>query len=839
MTNYDLDAGVDGSNIIILFDFPNPDVKRSGNMLGGRSGYALHQLLNQANISVSDCLVTYCHEEFDNKKLMNTKGAFTTHGAEIRDQVANRLNQLSGNIIVPVGPFACAVTTGDHRLKFNRGSLTFNEEIQKKVLPTFTPTSVAFVPADRLMCIWDLRKAKANSHRTDYKPPERTLHINPTVYEVEQFLEYCKMSDNPTIAVDIETLNGAVFCIGFAPSPNVAMCVNFDNRTVEEEIQLWKLCTKLLQDPSVTKIGQNFIFDMWFLAFRHNCFVKGPIEDTMVAHHIVYPDLPKGLGVLTTLHTDEPYYKEEGGYWKGGIGDRTSFLNYNCKDCITTYKVWEKIKLWVANDSPFRDIYRTTLDTYPALIYMMARGIAINHEELANVRQTIDNEIHDIDASLQGVVQEESEDPLLTLNFNSPKQCMNYFYNVLKVKPYLKGGKPTLDDDALTRLAKGTQARPGLYSAQLIQQLRQRAKYSGTYLQIKFDSDKRFRCSYNPRGTKTGRLSSSKTVFGTGMNHQNLPLEFRSFMVPDQGKIFIEMDKRQSEWVITAYLCGDKNMIDILANNQDPHVSTARLITGLPDHVIKAEDKAIAKTTNPEEIKRTRELLLIDGTPFLDFVKTHQAFVPRTMSCRQVGKKSNHALNYMMGANRFSMESGLTLEEADRARSLYLSAYSRLPEWWEEVREQLLKNRTVTNIIGQPRKFLGIVDDKLLKDAVAHLPQSISVWIVNQAMTKIYNLDHRAEILSQVHDSLLFQYPYDDPAGLEIFCYQAMDAMEPKLKAVGDGIERNFYVYTDIKIGFDAAKMHDSTFTTVMDDVEKLSKLRKDDEVYRVAEVAV
>ena len=66
-----------------------------------------------------------------------------------------------------------------------------------------------------------------------------------------------------------------------------------------------------------------------------------------------------------------------------------------------------------------------------------------------------------------------------------------------------------------------------------------------------------------------------------------------------------------------------------------------------------------------------------------------------------------------------------------------------------------------------------------------------------------------------------------------------MDAMEPKLKAVGDGIERNFYVYTDIKIGFDAAKMHDSTFTTVMDDVEKLSKLRKDDEVYRVAEVAV
>ena len=93
----------------------------------------------------------------------------------------------------------------------------------------------------------------------------------------------------------------------------------------------------------------------------------------------------------------------------------------------------------------------------------MSRGISINHDELQNVRESIETEIHDIDASLQGVVQEESGDPLLTLNFNSPKQCMNYYYNILKVKPYLKGGKPTMDDDALTRLAKGTQARPGLY----------------------------------------------------------------------------------------------------------------------------------------------------------------------------------------------------------------------------------------------------------------------------------------------------------------------------------------------------------------------------------------
>lgn len=834
--NYD--AGTESAKIIVLFDFPHYDTYRKGNLLAGRSGYALHSLLTQASIPVNECYITACHNVQDNKGLINTKGVLTPKGIELKEELLSRLSDNKANVIVPAGPFACTCLIDDHRVKLNRGSLTYVPSVKCKVLPIQNPSSVAFVPADRLIAIWDLKKAYAESSSSAYTPPKNTMHINPSVSEVENFLTYCRSADNPLVAIDIETLNGAVFCIGFAPNNSTAMCVNFDNRTLEEEVKLWRLCADFLALDSVTKIGQNIIFDIWFLAHRHNCYVANPIEDTMVAHHIVYPDLPKGLGVLTTLHTDEPYYKEEGGYWKGGIGDRTSFLHYNCKDVITTYKVWDKIAKWVAPGTAFHSYYQSVLDMYPALTYMMSRGLHINHEELVNVRKQIDAEIHDIDSSLQGVVQEESGDPLMTLNFNSPKQCTNYYYTVLGIKPYLKGGKPSIDDETLTRLSKGTINRKGLYSAQLIQQLRQRAKYSGTYLQIKFDTDKRFRCSYNPRGTKTGRLSSSKTIFGTGMNHQNLPLEFRSFMVADPNNIFIEMDKRQSEWVITAYLCGDKNMIAVIEENRDPHVSTAELITGLPVNVIEAENKAIDKTTNPEEVKRIRNKLLIDGAPFTDYVMKHDAFVPRTMSCRQIGKKSNHALNYMMGSHRFSMESGLSLTEAERARALYLRAYYSLPEWWNEINEQLHKNRTVVNPAGQPRRFLGTLDDKLLKEAVAHIPQSTSVWIVNSAMSKIYDVEtHRAEILSQVHDSLLFQHSYNELEQIESFCIYAKDALEPKLTVTNDDITRSFYVQTDIKIGFDAAKMYPTTIATIKNDTEKLTKLRNNG--HRPAETSV
>ena len=820
-----LDSGTTDSNIALLLDFPPKDAHRKGDLLSGRAGYTLHQLLNNAGIPINHCYITYCHDVADNKGLINSKGAFSEQGLKIKEEVLERFKDIKCNIIVPLGNFSCAVFTGDHRIKFNRGSLSWNSEVNRKILPTFYPGNIMFQSPERLMSSMDLKKVLDNSKTSHYAEPQHTFHINPSITEVDNFLEYCKKAGTP-VSVDIETLNGFVFCIGFAVDVTTAMCVNFDNRTIEEEIVLWRMCTEFLEDETIPKLGQNLIFDIWFLAFRHRCYVKGYIDDTMVAHHILYPDLPKGLGVLTTLHTDEPYYKEEGGYWKGGIGDRTSFLNYNCKDVITTLKVWLKIKEWIEKPSLFYDIYRTTVDMYPALTFIMSRGLAIDHAELENVREAIIVEIKDLDASLQGVVQEESGDPLLTLNYNSPKQCLNYYYTVLKIKPYLHNGKPTLNDDALIRLAKGTGARTGLYSASLIQQLRQRSKYVNTYLEIKFDEDQRFRCSYNPRGTKTGRLSSSKTIFGTGMNQQNLPQNFKSFIVPDKSKIFIEMDKRQSEWVLTAYISGDKNMIEVLHEQRDPHVSTAKLITGLPDHVITAEDKNLGKTTNPEEIDRIRNEMLIDGTPFIDYVSTHDAFIPRTMSCRQVGKKSNHALNYMMGVNTFSLTSGLSIEESERARSLYLKAYERLPAWWEEVRADLLKNHAVINIVGQPRRFIGTIDDKLLKEAVAHLPQSSSVWVVNQAMSSIYAQEHGAEVLGQVHDSLLFQHSYADLDALEDFCRVAKEALEPQLTSYGDGVERKFYIETDIKVGFDGAKMYDATLSNIKETVENLCKLK-------------
>jgi DNA polymerase I-like protein with 3'-5' exonuclease and polymerase domains len=106
---------------------------------------------------------------------------------------------------------------------------------------------------------------------------------------------------------------------------------------------------------------------------------------------------------------------------------------------------------------------------------------------------------------------------------------MHYFYVTLGHKPYLsKDGEVTCDEKALKRLS-----RKGIVEAEILLHYRKLTKMYGTYFEMQFDEDGRFRCSYNPVGTEQGRISSSKNIFGTGGNGQNLPEEMRELMMAD------------------------------------------------------------------------------------------------------------------------------------------------------------------------------------------------------------------------------------------------------------------------------------------------------------------
>lgn len=476
-------------------------------------------------------------------------------------------------------------------------------------------------------------------------------------------------------------------------------------------------------------------------------------------------------------------------------------LHYNALDCACTLEArnafWSDMK-----SQGYGPAYQMTIDLYEPLMFMMTRGIRVDMSALEETKRDIETR------------KKEAEDEFAkicgpNLNPNSPKQLIQYFYVEKGIQPYLnKDGKITTDDKAMQRLARGTAKRPGLREASLIQTIRGLGKLYSTYLDINFDADSRLRCAYNPRGTKFGRLSSSETVFGTGTNQQNLPQEFKKFLVPDEGYFFLEVDKRQAEWVVVAYLSGDANMLDVIQHERDPHTHTASLMFNVPHEVINLENKLIGMLSDPDEIMERR---------MADKVVQDVAHVlPRTMSGRQCGKKSNHGLNYDEGYRTFALINEVEEREAKRIIELYHSIYPGIRNnFYEFVRRELSRDRTLTNCFGRKIRLLDAWGHELFKAAYSALPQSTVVDSLNKGMIatyydeKITGTRHaNVDLLSQVHDSILFQFPISllkYPEKLMQLVHTIYKNVSPELEYFG----RRFRIATDMKVGMNWSGYHE------------------------------
>lgn len=475
---------------------------------------------------------------------------------------------------------------------------------------------------------------------------------------------------------------------------------------------------------------------------------------------------------------------------------------YSSIDGAVTSWIWDEIAPDLINQG-YEPFYKQTMRLYEPLIYMMTRGVRIDKDALEEVKKETENQIEELQDELNAVVGEP-------LNANSPKQCVAYFYGKLGLPPYKnKSGGLTVDDKALARLA-----RKGVKAAPLVQSIRARRKILGTYLEVVPDSDGRLRSSFNPRGTKNGRLSSSKTIFGTGLNFQNLPTEFKHFIVPDPGHLFLEFDKRQAEWVVSAYASGDPRMIQAIENGDDVHVTTAELITGVSKDLIVKDNKLIGSMTDRDEILRLRRNHLPE-------IFEAARFLPGMFSCRQGGKKSNHALNYKEGYVRFALENEIPETEARVIVNGYRNGYSHLPMWWERTEMDLRMNdRTLTNCFGQKRRFLDEWGHSMLGDAIAYVPQSTVVYVVNDGMINAYE-DHQdfmylIDLLCQVHDSILIQYPIKEFDKMLKMIQEIKRLMDPEMEYSG----RRFHIATDLKISaVNWADMREINLDAANDDV--------------------
>lgn len=272
--------------------------------------------------------------------------------------------------------------------------------------------------------------------------------------------------------------------------------------------------------------------------------------------------------------------------------------------------------------------------------------------------------------------------------------------------------------------------------------------------------------------------------------------------------VLMEFDKAGAEWVVVAFLANDPNMLAVVRSGESPHVATGHLITSASKELIILEDKILDKTTDPDELLRVRSSVP-ELAPLLDL-----PFLPRSMTVRQAGKKSNHGLNYDMKYRRFALENEIPEADAQMMVDLYNTvAYPGVPEWHKRTRDELHANgRVLTNCFGRKSgRLMGEVGHELYAKAYSFVPQSTVGDIVNRAIFAAYESDtsyfRMADLLTQTHDSATYQYPINDILGMATFAVRfayGEEFLNPEL-TYG---EHKFHIGTDLKIGLDWGHMH-------------------------------
>ena len=724
-------CGPEDARIMLVGEAPGANEDQEGIPFSGMAGKLLNTMLSEAGIDRAKCYVT----NVVNRRPEGNDFSLLYDGKEPSDVLKQHIERLrteielvKPNVIICLGNEALLAVTGRSGISKLRGSvLPSSLSPGRKVVATYHPAAVMRFFEWRPVAVMDLARGLRESEFPDIRTRQRTLKVGREFSEVKEALvRLSVLHESTKLAFDIETSERQITAISFSTHADSSLSVPLFWKgaslfTEEEELIIWKLVKEILEGPTL-KIAQNAEFDCLFLWEIYGIRVANLWMDTMLAHHVVYAELEKGLAFLCSMYTDQPYYKDD-----ISSKDHEVFLKYNALDsCITREcadAIEQELKEFKVADFYFGFVHKLIVP----LTEMGHRGIKIDMPFRAATQERLKAEI----VELQGKLDTAAGHPL---NVNSTPQMRAYLYEELKNEKQTKVRKSKKSDEKTTSISTDAESIKKLYaqsgneSLPLILGIRERQKLLSTYFEAAVDPDGRMRTTYKIAGTKSGRLSSAQTIFGTGLNIQNVPAgDARRLFIADEGCTLIQGDLSQAEARVVAFMANDERLIRVFEEGGDIHRRNASIIF----------HKEPADVTNDE---------------------------------RQLAKKIVHASNYGMGPRQFKdtcfQELGMEITEA-RARELlnmYFAQFIGISRWHTEIQSQVKRNRTLTTPYGRKRMFFGYIGDDLFREAYSFIPQATVVDHLNKSLLDLdalfkSNPGSGAQLMMQVHDSLLVQCP--------------------------------------------------------------------------------
>ena len=747
-------SGPDNATIMFVGEAPGEKEIIYGKPFVGQAGDVFRKFLMLSGISPDECRLTnvckYKPPRNDIAKWFSKEGEPHPQVAEGIAELAEEIRSVRPNVIVALGNYPAWVLTGQTRWNKNYASMSGIHDVRGsmypctlvegfKVIPTFHPSFIAregMTYHGTWMADLDRIKREAKTRQLIY--PKRELILDPRSPEDRQeCIDYLLSDLSRTLTVDIEYIGSRLLCVGMAVDTDRVYTIA--TKTPKDVADV-----RMILTSGIPLCAQNAAFEASILEWHYQMPIMQYIKyDTMLAQHATNPELPKALDYLASVYTDQPYYKGMVDWKQVATGKQPveEVYEYNAIDVWVTHKVMEEQIHHDLDDPKVLETFQHEMALLAPLWEMSKRGVRINTPALEALRGTLAEEFTEMQARLNELAGKR-------VNVKSLVDMRWLLFTHLKMKAGRKTSTGAATDDKTLSMLLGKASDEQASVITLVRDIRQRRDLLSKFLEVGFDDDGRARGQYNPAGTVTGRLSSSKFYpTGNGGNQQNVPRDkrIRSLYIPDTGYEFGYSDLERAESLVVAYLTNDPRMLADHAPGTDAHSSLAAVLFDKPQSEITTDE-------------------------------------------RYLGKQTRHAGNYMEGpkifqgsVNKIAHKTGVFLEysEAKRLIMLYREVHPFLTNWWKRVEQELWDTRTLYNLLGRRRIFYGHVRS-LLPEAVAYVPQSTVGDVLNVALLNTQGVrspyikeeerweairedaarlrGYGFQLLLQVHDAIGYQY---------------------------------------------------------------------------------
>ncbi len=527
--------------------------------------------------------------------------------------------------------------------------------------------------------------------------------------------------DTETTGLDVMTASLVGVSVSMKAHEGYFLYMPEDRRKV---IELLLPLKKILEDPSILKIGQNLKYDVRVL-YQYGIRTTGPVFDTMVAHYLLQPDQRHNLNILSEKYLNYTPVKIEELIGPKGRNQKTmryvdpvKLKDYASEDADLTLQLYHILKKELEEHHLLKLAEDLEMPLVLVLSDMEHCGVRLDKDALAVFARQLEKDI---------IITEEKIFEMAggPFNISSPRQLGEVLFERLKIISDAKRTKTKQYSTGEDVLAKLANKHPIITEVLNFRSLR---KLLSTYVEalpkLVNKSTGRLHTSFNQAVAATGRLSSNNP------NLQNIPIreergrEIRKAFIPrDDDYIMLSADYSQIELRLMAHMSGDQNMIEAFRHGEDIHTTTAARIHGVEREEVTREMRSGAKTAN---------------------------------------------FGIIYGISAFGLSQRLNIPSRD-ARALidgYFKSFPGVRKYMDDVIRKAREEGCVYTIMGRQRYLPDIhsrnsvVRGMAERNAINAPLQGSAADIIKIAMVNIHrNLEAegmKSKMILQVHDELIF-----------------------------------------------------------------------------------